>query len=177
MSVEAQVCPQCGAAVQFAVGQSQVVCGHCGTTVVKTAAPGAASVEKELADEKLIQETVAREKKLRGRGQPAAAKITSAQASDIFRPTVEGRAVLMLFALDVQPAGEPAFSAEARALVGLTAVDKYRPGTLLNVRYDPQDHAQVAVEGRRGPDGNTVRSPEQKRQDRARKRAAKERGV
>ena len=174
MAVEAQVCPQCGAAVQFAAGQSEVVCGPCGTTVVRGTAPGGTTVEKELADEQLIQQTVAREKRLRGRGQAAAAKIVSAQPTDIFRPTVEGRAVLMGFALEVQPEGGPAFNAEAKALVGLAAVDKYRPGTLLNVRYDPQDHTQVAVEGRRGSDGNTVRTPEQKREERARKEKAKE---
>ena len=61
MAVEAQVCPQCGAAVQFGAGQTEVVCSHCGTTVVQAAAPGAASVEKELAAERLVQDTVRRE--------------------------------------------------------------------------------------------------------------------
>src|SRR6266851_228358 len=81
MAVEAQLCPQCGAAVQFGAGQTEVVCAHCGTTVLKGAAAGAASVEKEIADEKLIQETVGRERKLRGRGRPATGKIVSAQAT------------------------------------------------------------------------------------------------
>src|SRR5437870_5718670 len=81
MTVEAQLCPQCGAAVQFGEGQTEVVCSHCGTTVVKA------------------------------------------------------------------------------------AVAKYRPGTLLDVRYDPQARAQVSIEGRQG-----VKSVEQ----RARERQAKE---
>src|SRR5712691_11067327 len=106
MAVEAQVCPQCGAAVQFGEGQTEVVCSHCGTTVVKAAAPGATSVVKELEAEKLVQETVGREKKLHSHGRPATGKIVSAQATDIFRQTVEGRAVLMTFALEVQPDGD-----------------------------------------------------------------------
>jgi hypothetical protein len=167
MAVEAQLCPQCGAAIQFGEGQTEVVCSHCGTTVVKAAAPGATSVEKELEAEKLVQETVRLEKKLHGHGRPAIAKIVTAQATDIFRNTVQGRAVLMSFAVEVQPDGdgEAAFAAEAKVLVGLSAVAKYRPGTLLDVRYDPQDRAQVSIEGRQG-----VKSVE----ERARERQAKE---
>lgn len=56
----------------------------------------------------------------------------------------------MAFTLEVQPDGETVFAAEAKALVRLTAVDKYRAGTLLDVRYDPQDHARVAIIGRHG---------------------------
>jgi hypothetical protein len=174
MAVEAQLCPQCGAAVQFPAGQTEVVCAHCGTPVTRLAAAPAASVEKELEAENLIQQTVALEKKLHAHGQPAMAKIVTAQATDIFRPTLEGRAVLMLFAVEVQPEGEAAFAAQSRALVGLAAVSKYQPGTLLNVYYDPQDHAQVAIDGRRGSDGNTVKTPEQHREDRAKKREAKQ---
>ena len=174
MTVEAELCPQCGAAVQFAVGQTELVCSHCGTTVVKPAAAPSTSVEKELAAEKLVQETVGREKKLHAHGRLATGKIVTAQATDIFRRTLEGEAVLMSFAVEVQPDGEPPFGAEAKVLVGLSAVAKYRPGTLLNVRYDPQARAQVAIEGRQGSDGNTVKTPEQRRQDRAKKRQAKE---
>jgi ribosomal protein S27E len=167
MAVEAQLCPQCGAAVQFGEGQTEVVCSHCGTAVVKPAAQGETSVEKELAAEKLVQETVGREKKLHAHGRLATGKIVAAQATDIFRPTVEGKAVLMSFALEVQPDGdgEAAFAAEAKVLVALSAVAKYRPGTLLDVRYDPQDRAQVSIEGRQG-----VKSVE----ERARERQAKE---
>jgi hypothetical protein len=167
MAVEAQVCPQCGAAVQFGEGQTEVVCSHCGTTVVKAAAPGATSVVKELDAEKLVQETVRREKKLHAHGRPATGEIVTAQATDIFRQTVEGRAVLMSIAVEVQPDGEAAFAAEAKVLVGLAAVDKYRPGTLLDLRYDPQDRAQVSIEGRHGV-------PSSNPEEQARKRQAEE---
>ncbi len=149
MAVEAQVCPQCGATIQFGPGQTQVVCGHCGTTVVSSTAAGVGgdTVAKEIEAEKLVQETAAREKKLRSRGRPATGQIVSAQATDIFRQTPEGRAVLMALSVDVQPEGEAAFTAAATLLVGLAAVAKYQAGMLLDVRYDPQDHAHVSVEG------------------------------
>jgi uncharacterized Zn finger protein (UPF0148 family) len=167
MAVEAQVCPQCGAAVQFGEGQTDVICSHCGTTVVKAAAPGATSVEKELEAEELVQETVRREEKLHSHGRPATGKIVTAQATDIFRQTVEGRAVLLSIAVEVQPDGEPPFAAEAKVLVGLAAVDKYRPGTLLELRYDPQDRAQVSIEGRHGV-------PSSNPEEQARKQQAEE---
>lgn len=145
MAVEAQLCPQCGTAIQFGAGQTEVVCAYCGTTVIK---PAATSVAKELAAEQRVQETIAQEKKLYAAGVPATGKIVTAQATDIFRQTIKGRAVLMTFTLEVQPEGAPSFAAEAQALVQLAAVDKYQAGTLLEVRYDPQAHAQVAIVGR-----------------------------
>jgi hypothetical protein len=116
-----------------------------------------------------VQVTVAREKKLRGHGRPATGKVVTAQATGIFRQTLEGRAVLMALTLEVQPDGEAAFSAEATVLVGLAAVEKYQAGTLLDVRFDPQDRAHVSVEGRHGvPSSN----PEaQARQRHAREQA------
>jgi len=150
MAVEAQLCPQCGAAIQFGPAQTQVACGHCGTMVVRSAAAGASadSVAKEIEAEKLVQATAAREKKLRGRGRPATGKIASAEATDIFRQTPEGRSVLLTLSLEVQPEGEAAFTAAATVLVVLAAVEKYQAGLLLDVRYDPRDHAYVSVEGR-----------------------------
>lgn len=171
MAVEAQVCPRCGAALQFSEGQAEGVCTYCGATVVKsTASAAAASVEKEIEAERLIQETVEREKRLHGDGRPATAKILTEQTTGIFRNTVEGRGVLMAFTVEVRPDGEAPFNAGTKTLVGLVAVDKYQPGTVLDVRYDPQDHAQVSVEGRHGvPDSNPE---EQERQREARSQAA-----
>jgi|SRR5579859_649303 len=176
MAVEAQVCPQCGAAVQFGEGQTEVVCSHCGTTVVKAAAAasagGAPSVEQEREAEKLVQETARREERLQSHGRPATGKIVTAQPTGIFRQTAEGRAVLMSLAVEVQPDGEAPFAAEAKALVGLAVVDKYQPGTLLDVRYDPQNPAQVSIEGRPGSPEEQARRRQAKEQ--ARQRQAKE---
>jgi ribosomal protein S27E len=172
MAVEAQECPKCGAAIQFSEGQAEVVCTYCGATVVRStvSAAGATSVKKEIEAEKLIQETVERERRLHNNGQPATAKIITSQTTDIFRSAVEGRAVLMSFAVEVQPEDESSFNTETKALVGLVAVDKYQPGTVLDVRYDPQDHALVSVEGRHGvPESNPE---EQARQMEAQSQAA-----
>ena len=157
MAIEAQVCPKCGAAIQFSEGQAEVVCAYCGATMVKSAASavGAASVEKEIEAEKLIQETVEHEKRLYNQGRPATGKIITAKATDIFRHAIEGRSVLMAFTVEVQPDDEAPFDTETKALVGLVAVNKYHPGTVLDVRYDPLDHTQVSVEGRHGvPESN-----------------------
>jgi ribosomal protein S27E len=157
MTVEAQVCPMCGATIQFSKGQVEAVCAYCGTTVIKFTASdtGATSVKKEIEDEKLIQETVERERRLHSDGRLATAKILTAHTTTIFRSTVEGRGVLMLFTVEVLPDEETPFTAETKTLVGVVAVDKYHPGTMLNVRYDSQDHAQVSVEGRHGvPESN-----------------------
>jgi hypothetical protein len=142
--------------------------------VARAAAPGAASVEKELAAENLVQETVRREKKLHTHGQLAPGKLITAQPTDIFRPTIEGRAVLMAMTVEVQPEGEAAFTADATVLVGLAAVDKYRPGTLLDVRFDPQDHARVSVEGRHGVPSSNPEEQARKRQAKARARREKQ---
>ncbi len=174
MAVEAQVCPKCGVAIHFSEGQVEAVCAYCGVTVVRStaSAAGATSVAKEIEAEKLVQETVERERRLHSDGRPATAKILSAQTTDIFRSTVEGRAVLMGFALEVLPDDEASFNAETKVLVGLAAVDKYHAGTVLDVRYDPQDHAQVSVEGRHGVPGSNPEEQARQAEQQARQMEA-----
>ena len=150
MAVEAQVCPQCGSAIHFKNGQTTVVCDYCGTTVVRSSASSDISLTKEVAEEKLIHETVDLETRLYSDGRPATAKILTAQTTNIIRNNLDGKGVLMSFTLEVQPEGEAPFNAETKAMIGLIALDKYQPGTLLDVSYDPQDHTQVSVEGRHG---------------------------
>jgi len=157
MAVEAQLCPQCGAAIQFIEKRTEAVCAYCGTTVVSSTVlsiQGEPLVGKELAAEKLIQEMVRQENKLHAHGQPAIGKIIVAKVTDIFRETIEGRAVLMVFELEVQPDGDAIFTATANALIGLSAVDKYQVGTFLDVYYDPQALTQVAIIGRHGVHNN-----------------------
>ncbi len=154
MTVEAQVCPQCGSAIHFKRGQTEVVCDSCGTTVVKSSAPRAASLANEVAEEKLIQETAARETRLYRDGRQTTAKILTAQTTNIFRNNLNGKGVLMSFTIEVFPKDEAPFKAETKAMVGLIAIEKYQPGTVLDVSYDPQDHTQVSVEGRHGVPGS-----------------------
>ncbi len=56
--------------------------------------------------------------------------------------------MLMSFTVEVLPKDEAPFNAETKAMIGLVAVEKYQPGTVLDVSYDPQDHTQVSIEGR-----------------------------
>ncbi len=152
MTVEAQVCPQCGSAIHFKRRQTEVVCDACGTTVVKSSAPRGTSLAKEVAEEKLIQEMAARETRLCRDGRQATAKILTAQKTNIIRDGLpgEGKGMLMSFTVKVLPKDEAPFEAETKTRIGLVAIDKYKPGTVLDVSYDPQDHTQVAIEGRHG---------------------------
>ena len=150
MTIEAQVCPQCGSAVHFKKGQAEIVCDSCGTTVVKTSAPRAASLVKEVAEEKLLKEITDRETRLFRDGRQATAKILTAQTTNIIRNNLDGKGVLMSFTVEVLPKDEAPFNTETKAMVGLIAIEKYQPGTVLDVSYDPLDHTQVSVEGRHG---------------------------
>jgi hypothetical protein len=72
--------------------------------------------------------------------------------------------MLMLFAVEVQPYEGAPFNAQTKTFVGLPAVDKYQPGTVLDVRYDPQDPTQVSIEGRHDvPSSNPWLPDEQER--------------
>ncbi len=67
----------------------------------------------------------------------------------------------MLFSVEVQPDNEAPFNAETKAFVGLISIDKYQPGTVLYVRYDPMDHTQISVEGWHGVPGSNPWLPDE----------------
>lgn len=46
----------------------------------------------------------------------------------------------------VQPDGLPPFEATMKALVGRLDVPRVQPGAILPVKYDPNDHARVALD-------------------------------
>jgi len=133
MTIKAQVCPQCGSAIHFKRGQTEVVCDSCGTTVVKSSAPRGASLAKEVAEEELLQEINAREARLYRDGRQATAKILTAQTTNIIRNNLDGKGVLMSFTVEVLPKDEAPFNAETKAMIGLIAIDKYQPGPGLDV--------------------------------------------
>ena len=153
MAVEAQVCPQCGSALDFKKGQASVVCDYCGTTVTRSA-PSAVLLKKEIEEEKIVQEIIDREARLFRDGQPATAKILTAQTTNIIRDAPEGKGVIMSFTVEVHPENEAPFNTSTTSSIGLVTVDKYQPGTVLDVSYDPKDHTQVSVDGRHGLTNN-----------------------
>jgi DNA-directed RNA polymerase subunit RPC12/RpoP len=157
MAVVAQVCPKCGAAIQFNEGQDEVVCTYCGAMVVKStdSSTGVASLEKEVEADKLSRETIERQERLSNKGLTATAKILTVQSTGIIRNLLDGKGVLMSFTVEVQPDKGVPFNANAKTFVGLVAINKYQPGTMLDVFYDPKDQTQVSVAGRHGvPDSN-----------------------
>jgi len=52
---------------------------------------------------------------------------------------------MLKLTLDVRPANGPSFRATADKLVAEYAVAAYQPGTMVQVRYDPQKPSQVLV--------------------------------
>jgi ribosomal protein S27AE len=148
MTVESQLCPQCGSAIKFAEGQTEVVCTYCGTTVTKSEV--VPSLKKEIESAKVIHETLERQERLSIKGKTAPAKILTLQSTGIIMNLLDGKGLLTSFTVEVQPEGEAPFTAEAKASIGLVAIDKYQPGIILDVFYDPKDHTYVAVAGRHG---------------------------
>lgn len=58
---------------------------------------------------------------------------------------VNGNNPLMGFWLEVKPEGESPFEAEAKGVVGETALSKFQPGATIWVKYDPRDHSRVTL--------------------------------
>ena len=152
MAVEAQLCPQCGGAIHFSALQTELVCPYCGTTVVKPAAPPPAgpptSFEADARRNQLIAEMVVLQRRLNVEGVAAPAKIVSLQPMHL---TVGAGASGQLFSVvvEVQPAGGPAYTAQAKIAVSQASLDKYLPGALVNVKVDPRDPQVLVFEGRR----------------------------
>ena len=146
MVLEAQMCPKCGAAIKFAVAQTEVVCAYCGATVVQSST-GAVSLGKEIEQEQLVDEVFKREDRLQSKGQPATAKILSVQNTGIIRIIEDSKCALLSFAVEIKPDRGASYKANAKVFVELTSLKEYQPGTLLDVRYDPKDPMQVIVSG------------------------------
>jgi hypothetical protein len=158
MAVEAQLCPQCGGTIHFSALQTELVCPYCGTTVVKPAAPltapplagPAPSYEADARRNQLIAEMVVLQRRLNVEGVAAPAKIVSLQPLHLTVGTGAGASgQLFSVVVEVQPAGGPAYTAQAKIAVLQASLDKYQPGTLVNVKVDPRDPQVLVFEGRR----------------------------
>jgi hypothetical protein len=51
------------------------------------------------------------------------------------------------FALEVRPANRPPFRAEAKKIVSMFEIMQYQPGTILEVRFDPNKPSEIAIAG------------------------------
>jgi hypothetical protein len=81
-------------------------------------------------------------KHIRAIGKPAAATVVQIWDTGV---TVNDDPVVG-FVLDVKPEGQPAFQAKTKALISRLAIPRIQPGAELRVMYDPNDHAQVALD-------------------------------
>lgn len=81
-------------------------------------------------------------KKIRAVGVPAMATVVRIWDTGV---TVNNDPVVG-FVLDVKPADQPSFQAEARALVSRLAVPRVQPGARLGVMFDPKDTRRVALD-------------------------------
>jgi len=153
MAVEAQLCPQCGGSIHFSESQTELVCPYCGTTVVKAAAPPSAgpptSFEADARRNELIAEMVMLQRRLNVEGIAASAKIVSLEPLHLTVGTAGASGQLFSVVVEVQPAGAPAYTAQAKIAVLQSSLDKYQPGVLVNVKVDPRDPQVLVFEGRR----------------------------
>ena len=159
MAVEAQLCPQCGGAIHFSALQTELICLYCGTTVVKPAAPPltapplagpTTSFEADARRNQLIAEMVVLQRRLNVEGVAAPAKIVSLQPLHLTVGNGAGASgQLFSVVVEVQPAGAPAYTAQAKIAVLQASLDKYQPGALVNVKVDPHNPQVLVFEGRR----------------------------
>ena len=154
MAVEAQLCPQCGASIQFPASQTEMVCPFCGTTVVRPAAPPPAAAKTPYDDDakrnQLIGAMIMLQRRLNVEGVLAPAKIVSMQPLNMAIGNGTGApAQLFAVVVDVQPDDGQAYTAEAKIAVSPASLGKYQPGALVTVRYDPHDPTVLVFEARR----------------------------
>ena len=80
---------------------------------------------------------------MQGKGRPAQALILQIRDTGVTlneNPQVE-------FSLEVRPEGASPYQAQTTALVSRLSVQKYQPGAIISVLYDPSDPSRVAVIG------------------------------
>lgn len=65
--------------------------------------------------------------------------------------TINHKDALMLLMLEIQPDYGPAFSGQVAGFIDSTRTDRYAPGSLIYVKYDPADKSQIALVGSERP--------------------------
>jgi hypothetical protein len=79
---------------------------------------------------------------IREKGLPAEAAVLKAWELGV---NVNGPNPAMGFLLEVRPTDRPSFQAQATCVVAEASVEKFQPGNLIKVKYDPEDLTRVAV--------------------------------
>ncbi len=153
MAAEAQLCPQCGAPIHFSVLQAELVCPFCGTTVANPAAqsPAHAQTQDEINAEatRLLDAINALEIRLKADGVLAPGEVVATRDLNINisdNAGAPGRVTSLV--VEVRPAGGKPYTAATKTCLMRSSVDKYHPGTLVYVKYDPWDPTQFIIDHR-----------------------------
>jgi hypothetical protein len=81
-------------------------------------------------------------RQIRKTGTPAMAQVLDLRDTGM---TLNQNPVVSLRIM-VHPEGAPPFEAKMKALVGRLDIPRVQPGATLPVKYDPNDHARVALD-------------------------------
>ena len=73
------------------------------------------------------------------------AEATILKASHKPGDIMQRKSALATFDLEVRPAGKPAYQAKAKAHISGRRIEKFQPGRVLKVKYDPNDMQRVAL--------------------------------
>ncbi len=65
--------------------------------------------------------------------------------------TMNHKDPLMMLMLEIQPENEPPFTGQVSGCLDSTRLDRFLPGCLIYVRYDPSDKSQIALVGSERP--------------------------
>ncbi len=65
--------------------------------------------------------------------------------------TINHKDPLMLLMLEIQPEDVPAFTGQVSGFIDSTRTDRYAPGCVIYVKYDPADKSQIALVGSEEP--------------------------
>lgn len=65
--------------------------------------------------------------------------------------TINHKDPLMLLMLEIQPEDAPAFTGQVSGFIDSTHTDRYAPGCVIYVKYDPADKSQIALVGSEKP--------------------------
>jgi hypothetical protein len=90
--------------------------------------------------DRLTGENIANE--IRATGSPATARVLKIWDAGI---KLNGNPVVG-FRLEIRADGIAPFVAETKALINYLDIPRIQPGTVLAVRYDPNDHKRVALD-------------------------------
>jgi hypothetical protein len=85
-----------------------------------------------------------RSDRLLKRGKPAVATVLKVWDTGV---TVNQLNILVGLLLEVHPPGHPPYQVKTRTLVSRIQPTLYRPGMVVQVRYDPKNPKKVAIEG------------------------------